>query len=401
VEGAVIAVLVKSAYGGVVEKRALAYAVGVLGSAAEVANITSFVWAAVANGRDKVRMISALQGVVVLMVGVVALAPRTAAGLWVLAGAVLAARAAMAGVFTLRATVWRANYPRRERARVTGKFSTMQVTVVGCAALVVALGQDASQAWFRGLLLLACVAGACGVAAYSRVRVRGHRRLLRSELDGAGRPSLNPASLWRVLASDRHYAAFQLCMFLIGAGNLMLTAPLTLTLADGFGLGAFGSMIVMSSLPQLVIPLAIPFWTRLLSGRHVVRFRAVHSWVFVLAQGVVLAGVAGGSLPLIYVGAALQGVGLAGGSLAWNLGHLDFAPPHRASQYMGVHVTLNGVRGLLAPIAAVSLYNALHAWRPGAEHWVFAFSVVLCAIGAVGFGRVARAMGERAEVSRE
>lgn len=403
VEGAVIAVLVKSAYTGVVEDRLLWYAVGLLGSASELANITSFLWAAVAQGRDKIRTIATLQTLVLAMVGVVALAPRSAAGLWVLGAAVMTARVCMAGVFTLRATVWRANYPRRERARVTGKFSTIQVVVIACVATAVALGQDLSREWFTRMLLAACALGAVGVASYSRIRVRGGRQLLRAESGGpdADRPSLNPMSLWRVLATDRHYAGFQASMFVIGAGNIMLTAPLTLTLADRFGLSAFQSMIVVSTLPYLVIPWAIPFWTRLLARRHVVRFRTLHSWVFVVSQSIVLLAAATRTLELMYIGALFQGIAMAGGSLAWNLGHLDFAPPHRASQYMGVHVTLNGVRGLLAPIAAVSLYNALHAWREGSEHWVFAFSVVLCAIGALGFGRVARAMGARAEVARE
>jgi len=403
VEGAVIAVLVMNAYAGLVDKRMLAYAVGLLGSAGELANITSFLWAAVAHGRDKVKLIAGLQGVVVLMVGVVALSPRTAAGLWVLAAAVLAARVAMAGVFTLRATVWRANYPRKERARVTGKFSTMQVVVIACVGLIVALGQDVSREWFKGLLLLSCALGAVGVAAYSRIRVRGHRHLRKAEMGGAAheRPSLNPMSMWRVLASDRHYAGFQASLFVIGTGNLMLTAPLAITLADRFGMSSFSSMVVMSSLPYLVIPWAIPFWTQLLAKRHVVRFRVLHSWVFVVSQSLVLVAAVTRTLELMYIAALFQGVAMAGGSLAWNLGHLDFAPPHRASSYMGVHVTLNGVRGLLAPLLAVSIFNALHEWRDGAEQWVFAFSVALCVAGAIGFKLVATAMGERAEVSRE
>lgn len=403
VEGAVIAVLVKSAYAGVVERRVLAYVVGVLGSAGEVANLSSFLWAAAAHGRHKVRLIATLQATVAVMVGVVAMAPRTAAGLWVLAAAVMAARVCMAGVFTLRATVWRLNYPRRERARVTGKFSTIQVIVIACVAMVVALGQDHSRAWFRGLILGAGVLGAVGVASYARVRVRGHRSLLRAETDGKGaeRPTLNPLSVWRVLRADRHYAAFQASMFTLGTGNLMLTAPLALTLADQFGFSTLQSMIVMTALPYLTIPWAIPFWTRLLGRRHVVRFRVLHSWVFVVAQAVVLLAAVSGRPGLMYVGSLFLGVAMGGGNLVWHLGHLDFAPAHRASQYMGVHVTLNGVRGVLAPLMAVSLFNALHSWRVGAEHWVFAFSVVLCIAGALGFAATARAMGPRAHVMRE
>src|SRR5262249_5011604 len=161
----------------------------------------------------------------------------------------------------------------------TGKFSTIQVGVIATAALLIAAGRDLSQGWFRAMLLVSCVAGAAGVAAYSRIRVRGHRRLVRAEREGTDEPpSLNPVGLWRVLKKARHYAGFMAAMFVIGTGNIMLLAPLTLTLAEQFRLGAMASMVVTSSLPYLVIPFAIPFWSRLLARRHVVRFRVVHSW---------------------------------------------------------------------------------------------------------------------------
>ena len=120
--------------------------------------------------------------------------------------------------------------------------------ILSLVALLVAASQDRSPELFRWMLLAACGLGAVGVASYSRIRVRGHRRLLRDELggDGDGRPTMNPASLWRVLRGDRHYAAFMLCMFVIGTGNIMLTAPLTLTLADQFHLDALASMVIMS-----------------------------------------------------------------------------------------------------------------------------------------------------------
>jgi hypothetical protein len=71
---------------------------------------------------------------------------------------------------------------------------------------------------------------------------------------------------------------------------------------------------------------------------------------------------------------------------------LDFAPPHKAAQYMGVHVSLNGIRGMIAPFVAVAIYEALRTWRPGTEYYVFLTSVVLCAVGAICFMRLARDM---------
>ena len=78
--------------------------------------------------------------------------------------------------------------------------------------------------------------------------------------------------------------------------------------------------------------------------------------------------------------------------LGWNLGHHDFAPLERASDYMGIHVTLTGVRGLIGPLAAVGLYAGLESWSAGAGAWVFGVCLVISVVGALGFVAMSRDM---------
>jgi len=89
------------------------------------------------------------------------------------------------------------------------------------------------------------------------------------------------------------------------------------------------------------------------------------------------------SLWLFYVSGAMLGVGFAGGSIAWNIGHQDFASPERDALYMSVHVTLNGIRGVIAPFAAVALYKWLNA--SGVSHLTFAVCFAVNIVGAAGF----------------
>lgn len=398
VEGAVISVMVRKGYESALPAALLNFIVGLLASASEWANLTSFFWTALAHGRDKVRLTSALQAGVLAMVATIGLAPRSAVGVWVVVAAVFAARMLMAGVVTVRPTVWRANYPRSHRARITGNLTTVQVVVLSAVALSLGAGKDLGEPVYRAIILTAAAIAALGVLSYSRVRLR-HRRIIRRQERRAPehqRPTLSPWSGLRVLADDPFYARFQVWMFVVGTGNLMLTAPLAITLRERFKMGAMDSVIITYVLPLLVMPLAIPYWSHRFTRRHVVRFRARHSWVFVAGQGVILLGALTTSTGLLYLGAVLQGIGYAGGSLAWNLGHLDFAPAGRATEYMSAHVMLNGIRGLLAPLLAVSIYEALRTSHPGHESWVFAFSVVVCAAGALGFMHLERQMGPSA-----
>jgi len=99
---------------------------------------------------------------------------------------------------------------------------------------------------------------------------------------------------------------------------------------------------------------------------------------------------------VLWLGALLLGAAQAGANLGWNLGHNDFASIGRAQHYMGVHVTLTGLRGGLAPPAGVLAYMALEHWHAGWGEYALVLPVALTAAGALGFNRM-RAAQERAE----
>ena len=136
------------------------------------------------------------------------------------------------------------------------------------------------------------------------------------------------------------------------------------------------------------MPLSIPIWSRLLDRVNILQFRAIHSWAFVTSTAIVFAAAITMQPWLLFIAAAAKGIAFGGGVLAWNLGHHDFATIDKASQYMGVHVTLTGIRGLLAPIIGVSLYQALELIRPGYGAILFGLCLILCIIGAIWFVRM-------------
>ena len=98
-----------------------------------------------------------------------------------------------------------------------------------------------------------------------------------------------------------------------------------------------------------------------------------------------------------HVGAALMGIGFAGGTLAWNLGHQDFAPAARDSEYMAVHVTLNGIRGILAPVASWYLYQWLAP--KGLSSVVLLVCTVVNMAGVLGFMSMRKHIARRASAN--
>lgn len=395
IEGGIISVFTKKTFHGVVSEGQLNFFVAFLGATPELANILSFIWSWKGQGKRKIPFINALQVATISLIALLAIVPHSIFGLWLIVFLALTARICWSGIITIRPTVWRANYSRAFRARVVARLSTGQMLVA--ATLGIALGAmlDRNPDTYHLIVPAAGFIGLIAVWATSRLRVRRESRLLALECSGsrAMTPWGSLAVVVRVLRNDPWYARFMRCMFLLGVGNLMLTPIMVITLAEQFNAGYLKSILISSAIPALTMPLALPIWSRLLDRAHVVRFRALHSWTFVAAS-IVLTIAVGFNIPwLLFVGAVLQGIGFAGGTLAWNLGHVDFAPPSQTSQYMATHVTLNGVRGLIAPFVAVFLYEAAKKAGLDASLIVLLIASFMSMLGALGFVRLRAAMG--------
>lgn len=385
-EGSLISILVRIAFEDNVNQDLLNSLSGVIAVAPALGNLTSFVWVRLSHGRGKIRFITTLQAVMIGLAAIMAIAPRNEIGLWVITVVVLLGRSTWAGVTTIRSTIWKQNYPDADRARVTGRFA--QIMVLTIAVLAMSLGALMEwQEWtFRVAVPIGCVMGLVARWCWGRIRVRGHAGLVARERETSGRsgPSFNPLRMAGVLAGDRRYGAYMGCQFLLGIGNIMSMALLAVILRERFGLDYFGGLLAGSSIQYGVMPLVIPLWAKLLDRTHIVRYRAIHSWVFVVALGLLLTATVTGWVWLVFVFAVIKGVAFAGGVLGWTLGHLDFAPPERTSEYMGVHVTLTGVRGVISAACAVPMYELLGGDQGGATPAV-AVCLVLTTMGAIGF----------------
>lgn len=402
IEGGVIAVFAKHAFADSVSRGTLNVLVGLLAAMGELANILSFFWSSASHARPKVNMMTWMYAGVVACIGLIALLPTTGMfGLVALLLLVLAARVCWSGVITLRPTVWRANYPRETRMRAVGIISGIQVVCVAIVGMVMSRVLDWNAEAYRVFLPVAAGLGLIGVLIFSRTRVRHEAKLLREELQEGGdkvmKPWRGPIAVWEVLRKDKWYAQFMLWMFVLGFGNLTVMPTMVIALKEDHGLGYFHSVLITSSIPCIATLIGIPVWRRFLDRAHVVRFRAVHSWTFVIASVFYTIGAATHQLPWYFIAAALMGFGFGGGSLAWNLGHVDFARPSETSKYMATHVTLNGLRGLLAPLSVTAAYEALKDRGADAHLWVQVFALVVSMVGAAGFVHLRMSMGKALE----
>jgi hypothetical protein len=304
---------------------------------------------------------------------------------------VIGTRVCYTGIVTLRTTVWQANYPRTKRAFVAGRIATVQALVLAGVSFGVGEAMDLNENAIRWVYPIAASFGVLGAWVYSKIHVEGHTKILNVERNSPEQVSFLPWRTFGLLFEDNSFAKYMMCQFVFGVGNLMLTAPLVLILSNQFNLGYLGEIMIISTIPLLMIPLSTLLWAKLLDKMHVLSFRSIHSWFFVVSSLCIGISIATHSVWGLWIGAAIRGIGFGGGVLAWNLGHQDYAPVEQSGRYMGLHVTLTGIRGLLAPALGMGIYTYCVSNGYQAGPIVFYVGATLSAIGGIGFIFLAKA----------
>jgi len=389
-EGGLLGVIVKTGFDHVAAPAMVNLAVAIVAGAPAFANAASLAFANLAHGRNKTRWVSSLMAGCALSAILIALSPVSGAGLIWLVFWMIAARLCWAGVVTLRAAIWRANFPRHVRATITGRIAVTYSLLIAVTAAATGIAMEFHAEAWRLTLPASALFGLTAAWRYRRFTVRGHGRLLREEAGKRGNARIRVSDAIEVLKTDRWYRRYMATMFIFGAGNLMVIALLVVILTEQLGVSRLVQVLVTTTIPLLALAAFTPVWARFLDKVHILDYRARHSWMFVATMALFVPGAIFGKLWLFGLGALVMGAAFAGGRLGWNLGHNDFASDGRSTLYMSIHVTLTGIRGLIAPLVGVGLYQWLESMQPGRGRFVLLFPFMLTLAGAITFVVLAR-----------
>ena len=324
--------------------------------------------------------------------GLLGLAPHSPAGLIFRVVGVIAARVLWAGILTVRASIWTANYPRQWLAQITGRMVVVAALGIAAAAVLAGLLLEWAPQQTHWLYLGAGLLGGLAAWLYRLTRVRREYQLLAAEVQAVGETAVFSLGVLRqILRDDPQYRRFMFWKGLYGAGNLMVGAQLVIVFTDHLHLSSSVQIALLSVVPLLCVPLFTPMWARLFDGGHVIDYRARQCWALVLGIALMTAGAFSHYLVCLWLGALMFGVATAGANLGWNLGHSDFASLGKMQQYMGVNVTLTGLRGLVAPQIGVLVYEWLDSLWAGAGRWSLLLPLAMTVAGAIGFNQMREA----------
>jgi MFS family permease len=109
--------------------------------------------------------------------------------------------------------------------------------------------------------------------------------------------------------------------------------------------------------PYLVEMLTVPLSGWLYDKIDIMRFRALNALFWATSRLSLLLGLLFHNWPLVLTGFAIQGLGCSTGGVVWSIGHMRFARVEESQLYMGVHLSLQGLRGLTMPFLGMWLYS--------------------------------------------
>jgi hypothetical protein len=383
------------------------------------AHLANLFWGMLCVGRSKIRVMTVCTAGVVLCLGAIGLVPATGAGAWIFVAQMAAAQFFMTGTVTTRAALWKANYPQWARGRLAARLQIAR-TLTHLGTLGIAAGVlDRDPESYRWVYPVVALAGVVGIRCLQRIRVRGESRQVPSE--GAEHVRLTETvNLWsvlapwrvigggvRVLRGDSLFRDYCVAQMLAGFANLLIRSVVVVVIAehllDEMWYAIWMSAVLLDILPKVVMVMVMGRAAGYFDRVGVLRYRVLHGtlWVVALLFGALGAwatdrvATLGPSMIIVAVClfaafAIMRGVCFGAGAIAWNLGHLHFAHPDDAEVYMGVHVSLTGLRGLTMPTAGMILWHGVGSWS-GIGLWVWVISLGFALLALRAFLRLARA----------
>jgi len=341
------------------------------------AYLFSLVWGMLCVGRPKIRLATLFGAGAVLCAGAVGAIPETPMGTYWFVAQIAAAQVLLAGMVTVRSAIWKSNYPHEVRGRVTARLQSIRFIIGVLITLTAARLGDRNPSSYAYIYPLAALSGLISLFLLSRIRIRGEKGDLgKWQVSTLLSPRRIFGEMYSVLRDDGRFRQYCLAQMFTGISNLMtisiVVAIVTRDLVPGDARGFWISVVLLDALPKMVMLGSIGRWGHIFDRLGVLAMREVNLLCWAASITFAMLGDLFTPAPhettslLFLLGVTFfvlrgiaTGLGQGGGAVAWYIGHLHFARPEDAEVYMGIHVFLTGLRGLIAPLAGMWLWQAI------------------------------------------
>ncbi len=264
-------------------------------------------------------------------------------------------------------TIYQKNIRNKRRAGVYGY--ALSIGVGASIALTFVAGRllDSSENSFRWILAISGIFGFISCFLLSRIKI--NQPLIDP---GFKRPKLKLRNVFidpilhtrNLLKENKPFACFERSFTLYGMGFIMMQPVIPIYMVDKLQLSYTSNFLAKGILSQIGMLLLSPLLGKLHDKMHPFKYIGlsfallmVFPLLFVLSS--IWAGESYIAVAIVFFAYSIFGVAMTGVNMAWNMSSIFFAGTQDAAIYQSVHVTLTGVRGLLAPVLGFVLLRMI------------------------------------------
>jgi MFS family permease len=262
-------------------------------------------------------------------------------------------------------SIFQKNIKVTRRARVFGY--TMSLGMLVSVLFTYGAGRllDINELSFRWILIATGFCGFVSCAVLSLIRIQD-----------LSEPRDCPKIQWRkqlfdpikntleLLKKNKPFAAFERSFSIYGMGFIMMQPIIPIYLVDKLHLSYTSNFLAKGVLSQVGMLFLSPLIGKIHDRMHPFKFISrsfallmVFPLLFISSTLWIGTGV--WPVVIVFVSYLIFGVAMTAVNVAWNMGSIFFAGEEDASIYQSVHVTMTGIRGLIAPVLGFTLLKLL------------------------------------------
>jgi len=157
-----------------------------------------------------------------------------------------------------------------------------------------------------------------------------------------------------VLKTNKDFAIFERNFFIYGLGFIVVLPVIPKFLVEDLQMTYTLTFLAKGILAQLGIIILSPILGKISSNRDPNQFTGYIFFALAFYPiTLLLASLVNNhtfAIVLIFVAYLIFGIAMSGVVISWNISSIHFAGKEDASMYQAVHLTLTGIRGIIAPL---------------------------------------------------
>ncbi len=236
-----------------------------------------------------------------------------------------------------------------------GTFLSMLITFIAGKLL------DTDEGIFRWILFFAGITGCFSSLILSFVKIKSSSP---SENKGISMKEIFISPISRtlyLLRKNKDFAQFERNFSLYGLGFLMVVPVIPIYLVEHLNMNYTSTFIAKGILAQAGVLALSPFFGKLHDKKNIFHFGSI---VFALLSLYPLGFILSILIPsplisiiLVFITYILYGIAMAGVNITWTMGSITFAGEEDSAMYQSVHISITGIRGLIAPVFGFLVYK--------------------------------------------